>query len=137
MGEVSPGVCRPLAVGVLHVPPGLSEVERRRQRLDFALSANAQGYFLLETVEVDARQPHPGYAHAEDLAVRADADAFVVRGAVDLPRLTRIADHVRMTIRRLTSSDGCSPFRGVTELRPAPDAATPPQYARPSVSPAD
>jgi hypothetical protein len=100
MGEVNPAAGRPLAVGVLNVAPGASEAERRRLRLDFALSANAQGYFLLETVEVDGRRNHPGYAHAEDLAVRADADAFFVLGAVDLRRLRATADQVRMTIRR-------------------------------------
>jgi hypothetical protein len=123
MSEVSLGVGRPLAVGVLHVAPGVGEAERRELRLDFALGANAQGYFLLETVEVDGGRNDPGYAHAEDLAVRADADAFVVRGAVDLRRLKVIADQVRMTIRRVTVLDGRSRFRGVSPLPQPADGA--------------
>jgi hypothetical protein len=127
MREVSPGLARPLAVGVLHVGPGLSDAQRRDERLDFALKANHQGYFLLETVEVHGPRDEHGYAQAEDLAVRADADAFVVRGAVDLVRLTRIADRVRMTIRRLAASSGnavtlgefCSPS-GPADGRLAP-----------------
>jgi hypothetical protein len=123
MGEVIPGLRRPLAVGVLRIVPGLSEAERRDLRLDFALGANAEGYFLLETVEVGGGRDHPGYARAEDLAVRADADAFVVRGAVDLRRLARTADQVRMTIRRVRSTAESSPF--------------PPHLARTSVTSGD
>jgi len=93
MGHVSGSWPRPFAVGVLASDGG----RRRRERLDLALDAYKLGYFLLDTVEVHDRA---GYAVAEALAARTDADAFVVRGDVDLPRLERAAADLRMRVCR-------------------------------------
>jgi hypothetical protein len=134
MREVSPGLARPLAVGVLRLGPGLSDAQRREERLDFALKANHLGYFLLDTVEVHGSRDEHGHGQAEDLAVRADADAFVVRGAVDLARLTRIADRVRMTIRRLTASTGNSATLGELRSPSGPAGGRLEPVVEPSVS---
>jgi hypothetical protein len=91
------------AIGVLRVEPGSDEQVRREARLVLALHAHAQGHFLLDVVEVSGAGSDPGYATAEQLAARADAQAFVISGDVDLSRLRMVADRVRMTIKRVTS----------------------------------
>jgi hypothetical protein len=53
---------------------------------------------MIDTVEV--RTDCAGYAVAETLAARTDADAFVVRGAADLARLERAATGLRMRVCR-------------------------------------
>lgn len=88
---------RPFAIGVLGLPDG-ADVDHREERLQVALSTHALGYFLLDVCEV-RRGELTGYERAEQLAVRTDADAFVVRGAVDTERLTSLADRLRMRIR--------------------------------------
>src|SRR4051812_31237404 len=88
------------AIGVLRVDPGCDDEVRREARLRLALRAHELGHFLLDVVEVSGAGSDPGYATAERLAARADADAFVIGGEVDLPRLRGAADRVRMTIKR-------------------------------------
>ncbi|MDQ1289376.1 MAG: hypothetical protein QG622_2942 [Actinomycetota bacterium] len=95
---------RPFAIGVLAVQPDESspdeswEVRRTEERLQVALTAHALGYFLLDVFEIwpgDAA----GYERVEELAIRTDADAFVVRGVVDEEVLKPMADRIRMRIR--------------------------------------
>lgn len=95
---------RPFAIGVLAVlPDGANpgeawEVRRTEERLQVALTAHALGYFLLDVFEIRPGDA-AGYERIEELAVRADADAFVVRGLVDEDVLKPMADRIRMRIR--------------------------------------
>lgn len=89
---------KPFAIGVLGLPDGADGLDPREERLQVALSTHALGYFLLDVCEVRCGET-TGYERAEELAVRTDADAFVVRGQVDTERLTSVADRLRMRIR--------------------------------------
>ena len=89
---------RPFAVGVLALPDTADAVARSAGRLHVALDAYKHGYFLIDTIEAGA--DGAGYAIAELLAVRTDADALVTGGPVDAARLLRIADRRRLVVRR-------------------------------------
>jgi hypothetical protein len=74
------------------------EVRRTEERLQVALTAHALGYFLLDVFEIRPGDA-AGYERVEELAVRTDADAFVVRGVIDDDMLKPMADRIRMRIR--------------------------------------
>lgn len=88
---------RPFAIGLVGVPAD-GPVDQREERLHVALTAHALGYSLLDVIEIRPGD-RVGYEHAEELARRTDADAFVVRGTLDQAVLTALADRVRMRIR--------------------------------------
>jgi hypothetical protein len=93
----------PMAVAVVAVPALAGEAERAEERVAVALLGYKLGYFVLDIIEVppgvSGGDPDGGYARADALARRTDADAFIVRGSVDTDRLRRVADQVRMRIR--------------------------------------
>jgi nucleotide-binding universal stress UspA family protein len=91
---------RPFAVGVLALadPDDPNHAEARRAgRLDVALDAYKDGYFLIDTVETGDREGG-GYPAIEALAARTGADALVVRGSADRPRLESVAARCRLMI---------------------------------------
>jgi hypothetical protein len=98
------GAPSPFAVGVLGLPSGQSAGQRRQSRLELALCGYKLGYFVIDIVEVGGPPPDgaadpSGYRLVEALATQTDADAFVVRGPIDLPELQRVAQLVRAVIR--------------------------------------
>jgi hypothetical protein len=100
VSEVPQEGCGGFAVGILAVWPEMSEMRRREERVRLALHAHRHGYFLVDTLEVTGNfGDKDTYQFAEDLAIRTDAEAFVVLGEVDLAQLERIAGAVRMTMR--------------------------------------
>jgi hypothetical protein len=88
---------RPFAIGLVGVPAD-GPLDQREERLQVALAAHALGYSLLDVIEIRPGD-QAGYERAEELARRTDADAFVVRGALDHAVLTAMADRGRMLIR--------------------------------------
>jgi len=96
----------PFGIGVLAVPAaGLDPAVRLEERLTIALTAHAVGYYLLDTIEIDASARGIQAARVVDqlfaLAVRTDAQAFFVRGAFDgYAWLEPMAEQLRVAIRR-------------------------------------
>jgi hypothetical protein len=88
---------RPFAIGLVGVPAD-GPLDQCEERLQVALTAHALGYSLLDVIEIRPGD-EAGYERAEELARRTDADAFVVRGALDHAVLAAMADRVRMRIR--------------------------------------
>jgi hypothetical protein len=92
-----------LAVAVVAVPALADEDQRSEARIAVTLFAYKLGYFVLDVIEVTpgvgSGDPGGGYSTAERLARRTDADAFVLRGSVDIQQLRLTADMVRMRIR--------------------------------------
>jgi hypothetical protein len=88
---------RPFAVGVLALAAPTAGAGRASARLDLALDAYRFGYFLVDTIEVDTHGS--GYLAAELLVRRADPEALVVRGPVDMDWLNALADRHRLVIR--------------------------------------
>jgi hypothetical protein len=63
-----------------------------------ALLAHSKGYSLIETFETNALKEDAAFRALEELAVRLDADALVVTGPVDAPRVHEMADRVRLVV---------------------------------------
>lgn len=87
---------RPFAVGVLALTAPPNGAGRTVARLDLALDAYKLGYFLVDTVEIDARGT--GYLATELLVSRAAPEALVTRGPVDTAWLHALADRHRLMI---------------------------------------
>jgi hypothetical protein len=95
-----PSHARPLALGLLHVAPGTPTAARTRARVALALRANRDGYALAETLEfgTSTLKDDLQYDALEDLAARLDAHAFIVAGPLDVNRVHKIADHLRLVV---------------------------------------
>jgi len=91
---------RPLAVGLVHQPVSALPSERKQARIDLALHANAEGYALVETFEVDdsATRNAATLLALEELAQRVEAVALIVSGDVDREKVEAIAEWVRMVV---------------------------------------
>lgn len=95
-----PSHARPLALGLLHVPPGTPAAARTKARVAVALRANRDGYGLVETLEfgTSTLKDDLQFDALEDLATRLDAHALVVAGPLDVGRIHEIADHLRLVV---------------------------------------
>lgn len=92
---------RPLALGLLQVPEGEWETATLSQaRIAVALQANAEGYALVETLEVGVNglKDDAQFATLEELAVRLDAEALLVSGQVDEERVQEMAGRLRLMV---------------------------------------
>lgn len=89
-----------LAVGLLHVPLAATPTERRRLRVELAMTAANSGYALVETFEVsdNGLQEDVAFRELELVARQVDAAAVVVAGDVDLRRVQEVAGRVRMVV---------------------------------------
>jgi hypothetical protein len=81
---------RPFAVGVLGVGAEVAGPERSSARLGVALDTYKLGYFLIDTVEIDALGT--GCLAVELLVSRTTPDALVVHGSVDSDWVQAVAD---------------------------------------------
>ena len=90
MCQASHGWPRPFAVGVLALTTTTHGPNRTTARLDLALDTYKLGYFLIDTIEIDAHGT--GYLAAELLVSRTTPDALVTRGRVDPDWLHALAD---------------------------------------------
>ena len=97
---------RPLAIGVLWVPPKTGAGDRQRLRFDLAQAINEEGYALLDLFEVGDRGSSESavYDTVAARAGRGDVQALVVRGSVDRRCLDGIADLYRL--RLVEARDG-------------------------------
>lgn len=96
MCQASDGWPRPFAVGILALVPATNGPDRTAARLDLALDTYKLGYFLIDTVEIDALGT--GYLAAELLVSRTTPDALVTRGRVDTDWLHALADRHPLVI---------------------------------------
>jgi hypothetical protein len=96
MCNASDGWPRPFAVGVLALGATPSGPDRTAARLDLALDTYKLGYFLIDTIEIDAHGT--GYLAAELLVSHATPDALVARGPVDNDWLHALADRHPLAI---------------------------------------
>lgn len=89
-----------LAVGLLHVPLATTSTERRRLRVELAMTAANSGYALVETFEVsdNGLQADVVFRELEVVARQVDAAVVVVAGNVDLQRVHEVAERVRMVV---------------------------------------
>jgi hypothetical protein len=94
--NASDGWPRPFAVGVLALAPTTNSPGRTNARLDLALDTYKLGYFLVDTIEIDAHGT--GYLAAELLVSRTTPDALVTRGPVDTDWLHALADRHPLVI---------------------------------------
>ena len=90
---------RPLAIGILGLPHA-TDRQVREARIRLALTANAEGYALLETFQLTGirRTDDSLYATIEALASRLEAMAVLLSGDVDQGRIEGIAERVRLTV---------------------------------------
>ena len=94
-----PIMCRPLALGLLHLPAETAPGPRRQARISLALHANSHGYALAETLEVDGGAADAATLTAtEHLAEQLDAVALVVSGAVDTEGVEAMARRARLLV---------------------------------------
>ena len=91
---------RPLAVGLVHQSANALTIERGQARIALSLFANAEGYALVETFEVDgsATRDAATLLALEELAQRVEAVAVIVSGDVDREKVEAIAEWVRMVV---------------------------------------
>jgi hypothetical protein len=116
-----------LALGLMRLPPGASAAYRTETRIALALVAARHGYALTETVEaLPSPTPTDGprdpaldaaLATVERLALRLDADALIVTGALNDERVEDLAARVRLVVLR--HPDPQPP--GPTHLHPDPN----------------
>lgn len=95
-----PSHARPLALGLLHVAPGMPAGARAKARVALALRANRDGYGLVETLEfgTSTLKDDLQFNALEDLATRLDAHALVVAGPLNMGRIHEIADRLRLVV---------------------------------------
>jgi hypothetical protein len=110
-------------VGVLALAAVESGTDRTAARLDLALDAYKLGYFLIDTIEIDAYGT--GYLAAELLVSRTTPDALVTRGRLDTDWLHALADRHPLVIHTCEERSQISRFtRGTRQgrlLRPKED----------------
>ncbi len=87
---------RPFAVGILAFAAPPDGAGRSTARLDVALDAYKLGYFLIDTIEIDAYGT--GYLAAELLVSRTTPDALVTRGRIDPDWLRALTDRHPLVI---------------------------------------
>ena len=87
---------RPFAVGLLAFTEPTHGTGRTIARLDLALDTYKFGYFLIDTIEIDAYGT--GYLAAELLVSRTTPDALVTRGRIDTDWLRALADRHPLVI---------------------------------------
>jgi hypothetical protein len=96
----------PFAIGVIVMPreslEGVGGRPTVTDRLAVALAAWRAGYFLLDTIEVDAEEPvdGPGWARVWELAAATEPDRLFARG-VDVAELEPMASELRLLVRRV------------------------------------
>ena len=112
---------RPLAVGLVHQSASALPTERRQARIALSLFANAEGYALVETFEVDGSAPRDAATllALEELAQRVEAVALIVSGDVDREKIEAIAEWVRMVVLVRTQAGGRS-VSATTKSPPQP-----------------
>jgi hypothetical protein len=99
----------PLAVGVVLAPAGFTGRTRADARLALALGAYRLGYFLLDLIDVPAREsvdPADGWAPVWDLVLRTRADAVVVHGRQQGRRVPRPPVGLRRVAIRVLAIEG-------------------------------
>jgi hypothetical protein len=92
---------RPLALGLIQLSEGAWETAAVSQaRITLALQANEEGYALVETLEVGVNglKDDAQFATLEELAVRLNAEALFVSGAVDEERVQEMAGRLRLMV---------------------------------------
>ena len=91
---------RPLALGLLNTAAHASHAERTRARIGLTLTADDEGYALIETYEIGGSpiRDDAAFAALEELAQRMEADAVVLDGDVDLARVRELAQRLRLVV---------------------------------------
>ena len=100
MADPSSRWVRPVAVGLVRHPPGTGDARRRRVRIEQALRADEEGYALADIVEIDdvILREDGALLVVEGMAVRFDAYAVLVTGAVDRARVEDLAERLRLLL---------------------------------------
>lgn len=96
----------PPAVGLFRVPPGSSDQQRRRARIEIALCAGAEGYALLDTFDLDdsLRGEEETLETVRSLGRRHGLHALIVAGPVARERIDELADEMRVITVRVPST---------------------------------
>lgn len=95
----------PFAAGVIVVGGTAEARSTRADRLAVALAAWRAGYFLVDTIEVDATEPvtGPGWGQVWELVSATEADRLFTYG-VDEGALEPMAGELRLLVRRVDAA---------------------------------
>jgi hypothetical protein len=99
----------PLAVGLFRVPPGASDQQRRRARIEIALCAGTEGYALMETFDLDdsLRGEDETLQSVRALGERHALHALIVAGPLnpaDRSRVDDLADELQLISVRVPAT---------------------------------
>ncbi len=96
----------PPAVGLFRAPPGASDQQRRRARIEIALCAGSEGYALLDTFDLadSLRGVDETLQAVRSLGQRHGLHALIVAGPVERDRIDELADEMQLITVRVPNS---------------------------------